>query len=249
MGWLAGVDGCKGGWIAAAAPTDTLDGVRILLVRRFRDLDARVGGDLRIAAIDIPIGLSSEGPREADMRGRALLGSRGSTVFASPERATLEYARSQGFFDDARIPYRQRYGKTHEFAVASFGHGVAPHAFGIYEKIDEIDRYLTSTRDGRLFEAHPEVAFARMNGGDALASGKRAPDGRAARTSLLREALSRSSVDVRPVPFQGVHYALDDLYDALSLLWVARRIAQGVARPIPDPPPKDSVGLPMAIWT
>ncbi|MFZ1089563.1 MAG: DUF429 domain-containing protein [Xanthobacteraceae bacterium] len=40
----------------------------------------------------------------------------------------------------------------------------------------------------------------------------------------------------------------DDLLDALACAAVARRIQAGEARPFPDPPERDSFGLPMAIW-
>ena len=40
----------------------------------------------------------------------------------------------------------------------------------------------------------------------------------------------------------------DDLLDALACAAIARRIHAGLARPFPDPPPRDAFGLPMAIW-
>ncbi|WP_410175696.1 DUF429 domain-containing protein, partial [Limnoraphis robusta] len=40
----------------------------------------------------------------------------------------------------------------------------------------------------------------------------------------------------------------DDLLDALACLVVARRLAQGTARPFPDPPDRDAHGLAIAIW-
>ena len=43
--------------------------------------------------------------------------------------------------------------------------------------------------------------------------------------------------------------AADDLLDALAALVVARHIAAGRGRPFPDPPGRDSHGLPIAIWT
>jgi predicted RNase H-like nuclease len=40
----------------------------------------------------------------------------------------------------------------------------------------------------------------------------------------------------------------DDLLDALACAAIARRIHAGLARPFPDPPPRDAFGLTMAIW-
>jgi predicted RNase H-like nuclease len=42
--------------------------------------------------------------------------------------------------------------------------------------------------------------------------------------------------------------AEDDVLDALACAAIARRIHAGIARPFPDPPPRDPHGLPMAIW-
>jgi predicted RNase H-like nuclease len=40
----------------------------------------------------------------------------------------------------------------------------------------------------------------------------------------------------------------DDLLDAIACAAIARRIHAGLARPFPDPPERDALGLPMAIW-
>jgi predicted RNase H-like nuclease len=40
----------------------------------------------------------------------------------------------------------------------------------------------------------------------------------------------------------------DDLLDALACAAIARRIHAGMARSFPDPPERDELGLPMAIW-
>jgi len=48
-----------------------------------------------------------------------------------------------------------------------------------------------------------------------------------------------------PLP-KGV--AADDLLDALACAAIARRVHAGLARPFPEPPPRDGYGLPMAIW-
>jgi predicted RNase H-like nuclease len=42
--------------------------------------------------------------------------------------------------------------------------------------------------------------------------------------------------------------AADDLLDALACAAIARRLHAGVAEPFPNPPPRDALGLPMAIW-
>jgi predicted RNase H-like nuclease len=51
-------------------------------------------------------------------------------------------------------------------------------------------------------------------------------------------------VERRPLKGAG----RDDLLDAIACAAIARRIHAGLARPFPDPPERDALGLPMAIW-
>lgn len=79
----AGVDGCRGGWLAA-----TLDGT-IALHRSFRDLIEAVEG---VVAVDVPIGLLDEGrtgDRACDKAARKILGPRRGSVFPPPLRKRL----------------------------------------------------------------------------------------------------------------------------------------------------------------
>jgi predicted RNase H-like nuclease len=98
---------------------------------------------------------------------------------------------------------------------------------------------------------HPEVAFWRLNGERALAEPKKVKGrpfgpGLALRRSLLKTAgLPAEAVDGAPP--KGAE--ADDLLDALACAAVARRLHAGTARPLPDPPPCDAFGLPMAIWS
>ena len=67
-------------------------------------------------------------------------------------------------------------------------------------------------------------------------------------------ALRRGLLIAAGLPKETVHAlppkgaAADDLLDALGCAAMARRIHAGLARPFPDPPPRDAYGLPMAIW-
>ena len=87
MTWLAGVDGCPTGWIAALVRPDG-GAVRVTAVPRFAHLLA-LPEQPSIVAVDIPIGLperSGYGGREAENAVRPLLGARQSSVFSVPSR-------------------------------------------------------------------------------------------------------------------------------------------------------------------
>ena len=85
---VAGVDGCKSGWVAVV-----LAGGRFLEARLIAGVDSefRELADVKRIAIDVPIGY---GPREADGLARALVG--GSSVFTIPERERFEAPFGEG---------------------------------------------------------------------------------------------------------------------------------------------------------
>jgi predicted RNase H-like nuclease len=88
--WLAGVDGCRAGWIAAFARPQGGE-VRLRVVPRFAEVTAAREAPA-IIAVDIPIGLPEQarrGGRTADNVARSLLGARKSSVFSVPSRRAV----------------------------------------------------------------------------------------------------------------------------------------------------------------
>jgi predicted RNase H-like nuclease len=119
-------------------------------------------------------------------------------------------------------------------------------------KIREVDAALRAdaTLPRRVFEVHPEVAFWRLNGEQALSEPKKVKSrpyepGLALRRRLLISAgLPAEAVEASPPKGAGP----DDLIDALACAAIARRIFNGVAQSFPDTPERDTFGLTMAIW-
>jgi len=241
--WLAGVDGCTGGWIAAFVRASG-DEVRLRIVQRFADvLEAPEGP--AVVAVDMPIGLrerTGAGGRAAENAVRPLLGRRQSSVFSVTSRAAIyaaNYREACRIAQETSDPPRK----------------VSKQLFNIAAKIREVDEHLRSTHTARrVYEVHPEVAFWRLNGGHALdepkkIKGRPYEPGLALRRQLLIAAgLPSDAVHARPFQVAGVRAGPDDLLDALACAMIARRIHAGTARPFPDPPPYDAYGLPMAIW-
>jgi predicted RNase H-like nuclease len=122
----------------------------------------------------------------------------------------------------------------------------------IFPKIREVDGILKNdlALRSRVFEIHPEVAFWRFNGEKALCKPKKVrgrphPPGVALRRDLLTsEGLPNSLIRASTPRGAGE----DDVVDALACAAVARRLHAGLARPFPNPPPRDAHDLPMAIW-
>ncbi len=241
MVWVAGVDGCKAGWVAALMPLSGDAAPRFVVVRRLAELLGGPDTPL-IVAIDMPIGLpervtgSGRGPEQLV---RPLLGQRQSSVFSIPARAAVE---------------AEDYGEACRLALTTSEppRKVSKQGFHLFPKIREIDGVLRAEpglRD-RIHEVHPELAFATMRGAPLQhpkkIKGAINPDGMAERRALLIAAGLAAGIVEAPAP-KGA--AADDALDALAALVVARHIAAGRGKPFPDPPGRDSHGIPIAIWT
>jgi len=238
--WLAGVDGCRSGWIAAFVAADLAE-VRIRLAPRFADVAAAPEAPA-VIAVDIPVGLPERagyGGRAAENAVRPLLGARQSSVFSVPSRAATE---AESYADACVIA----------LATSQPPRKVSRQLIMLAPKIREVDTGLRSDPGlaRRVFEVHPEVAFWRLNGERALAEPKKVKSrphepGLALRQALVIAAgFPVAAVEARPPAGAGA----DDLIDALACAAIARRIHARLARPFPDPPERDAFGLPMAIW-
>ncbi len=249
MGWIAGVDGCKAGWIAAFCDADFERPPAIEVFRDFASIlnDERVPA---VVAVDMPIGLPDwtegrgRGPEEAV---RSMLGRLRNSVFSIPSRSAV-YAidRPVVGMDDIT----QSHAMACEIARRTSGLQAAfsRQAFMILPKIREVDCLLRTSQKikPRVHEMHPEVAFWSMNGERPLQFAKKEPAGEAERVELLRaQGIALASI-LAPPP-RGAKR--DDQIDALAALVVAGHIAAGRGKPFPDPPGRDSHGLPIAIWS
>jgi predicted RNase H-like nuclease len=238
--WLAGVDGCLGGWLVVfVRPEGGEASARI--VPRFADvLSAREAP--AIVAVDMPIGLPERvgiGGRPAENAVRPLLGQRQSSVFSVPSRAAIY---TGDYHDACRVA----------LTTSEPPRKVSKQLFNIAPKIREVDEALRARPAvaTRVFEVHPEVAFWRLNGGRPLIEPKKIKSrpykpGLAQRRRLLIAAGMPGDI-VNAAPPKGA--ASDDLLDALACAAIARRLHSGVAQPFPNPPPRDAFGLSMAIW-
>ena len=220
---LLGVDGCRGGWLAAVADRSGAVGWR--WVPAFRDLYADPAA--QVLAVDIPIGLPEQGTRACDVAARRMLGRRGASVFAAPVRPVLGCTT----YAEARAVLARRNGPS-----------MSAQAFGIVRAVRDVDACVQPSDDDRVVETHPEVAFARLSDGGVTA-GKKTADGQAQRTAALATAGFDIERLLATVPAPG---RPDDALDALVCLWAARRWARGERATLGDGA-RDARGLPMRI--
>ncbi|QPC90240.1 DUF429 domain-containing protein [Mesorhizobium sp. INR15] len=248
---LAGVDGCKAGWIAVRRDPGSAPCVDVFA--SFAALLAALPPDA-IIAVDMPIGLpefSQKGGRGPEALVRPLLGQRQSSVFSIPSRAAL-YADTDDFTTIEAWYAAHRRASAVAKATSDPPRGVSIQAFGIFSKIREIDALLIERPElrGRVHESHPEVAFCRLNGDQAMRLPKKIkgsvnPAGMDERKALLcRHGYVRLFLDQAPP--RGA--AADDFLDAAAMMLIAGRLANGEAKSFPNPPPSDRFGIPVAIW-
>jgi predicted RNase H-like nuclease len=236
MPWVAGVDGCRAGWIAVLVEwqqTPVATACAVQLCRQFADILALQCAPA-VIGIDIPIGLletPQPGGRPCDQQARKLLRRRASSVFSPPSRAVL--------------------AATHYAQVR--GYGMSRQAFGILPKIREVDRLMTPVLQQRVYEAHPELAFLTLTG-QPMRHNKKTHAGHEERVMALTGTPDapfqghRQNILQSIKAFKRAQVALDDLLDAYALAWTAWRIAQTRACRVPPRPEHDSRGLRMEIW-
>lgn len=230
--WVAGIDGCRAGWVVVCLPLRTASASLPLfsMCPTFGDVLACVPRP-EIIAIDMPIGLleaPQPGGRLCDREARRLLGRRASSVFTPPCRPWLTATT----YDQVRHL------------------GLSRQAFGILPKIREVDASMTPALQQHVYEAHPELAFGAL-AGHPMAHNKKTREGhreRFQRLSSLPEPyfphLEQTLSTMRQT-FKRADVATDDLLDACVLAWVASRLAYGCAQRVPAVPPVDRRGLRM----
>jgi predicted RNase H-like nuclease len=221
---VLGVDACKKGWVGIT------NDVRGYFGRDIHELAAAAGGDgaLSVIAIDIPIGLPTAGPRQADALARALVGRRASSVFSTPTRAALA---ATSHADATAI------------SVQATGKGLSQQAYALGRKILEVDQW-ARTAAQPVIEVHPEVCFATM-AGHPLQHPKSTWSGSEERRGVLARA---GLVVPSEIGVAGEMAGTDDVLDAAAASWTALRYYKGQAVCHPATPECFGDGHEAAIW-
>ena len=230
--FAVGVDGCRGGWLAAI-----FSGRRWLRSEIFPDIAGlwKACREAHLILIDIPIGLPGEActERRCDLIARRLVGSkRAASIFRVPSRGAV-YASS--YIEALRINRE------------ATGHGFSVQTWNIVPKIRQVDRLVARSRKARatIWETHPEVCF-RAIAGFELKHPKRTPQGQSERLAILGKVLkdARGIIARSKAELAARAYSLDDLLDAL-VMGLTAALGKTYLISIPRVPEKDALGLPM----
>jgi predicted RNase H-like nuclease len=228
---VAGVDGCRAGWVAIVWGQS----LSIHVLPEFVDVLAL---ETDVIAIDMPIGFARDGRRAAESAARSVLGGRQSSLFAMPARAAI-------YAEDYRAACALNQAHTNPPKK------ISKQSFFLFPKIRQIDAVITPALQARVHECHPEVAFWAMNGCQPLELPKKVKSrvhepGLALRRALLTKA--GFPIDSLPAhSYPASKLGADDVLDACACAWSARRIAQGTAIRFPQDVERDEQGLDMAI--
>jgi predicted RNase H-like nuclease len=226
---VAGVDGCKAGWLCLYRRDEEISGE---IFATFQQLLEQLPPSATVA-VDIPIGLPAAGERECDRTARQLLGRpRASSVFPAPVLAVVH----ETDYQSACAKHRGVDGRA-----------LSRQAFAILPKILEVNRLLWSRVDlqARIKEMHPEMSFAEWNNHRAMQHRKSSSSGALAREELIDRLWPDQRTNVlRSLGRTG--YRRDDLNDAFAALWSADRVVSGAARVLGAG--RDQKGLSMQMW-
>ena len=218
---VLGVDGWRGAWVGALLDARS---VRLLALP---DVAAVLAvPDVELIAIDMPIGLSDDGPRACDIAARRLLGRARSSVFPAPLRAVLGCAN----YADACAVSRTASGKA-----------LSVQAWNLVPSMRALDAALDDVPPGHVLEVHPELAFRALD--DRVEAPKASARGLAQRVRALQPAMD--VLDALSAAPPGVP-AVDAL-DACAAAWSAVRHLRGASESFPATPETFSDGIPAAI--
>lgn len=217
---VLGADACRAGWVVVRLAGGVVVDVDVVAALAPLLSPADPAAPLAIG-VDIPIGLTDEPRRDADVAARKHLPGRASSVFAAPPRAVVDA------WHEGRLA---SHAEASALAMAVTGLGLSQQAWRLVPRIAEVDALVGSRRRGMdaevavaegldaevaVLEVHPELAFARVAG--APLPRKRSWPGVTTRRALL-ERLGL----VLPDRFPGDNDAApDDVLDAAICAWVA----------------------------
>jgi len=237
---VAGVDGCKAGWLIAVVSGTKKKVVensweftfeKVIIADTFAEVLSETI-DCVLVCIDIPIGLSNgEKPRQCDAVARKILrGARASSVFPAPIRPCLP---------------AQDYETACKISLEHSGKKLSKQSFALLRKIRQVDELMTPPLQQRVREIHPEVSFWALNGKKAIQQNKKTFPGQARRHRSLQDVFEDVDIVLAQAPDSG--YVMDDALDAIVAAWTAGQTIIGKAATLPEKPEHDSKGLRMEI--
>lgn len=227
-GKYIGVDGCKGGWIAAIYDRGSFE------IKKYSSVDELVEANKNYneLLIDMVIGLQSNKDEvRPDNAARALIPGRTSTIFAVPARQAV-YAETRAAIREAN--------------KSALDKDLPAQAIAIIPKMRELDEFLQENpaHKNRLKESHPEVCFSRLNG-SVVMSRKADEAGITERVGIIKQYMPEITEEYIYQEAKRFKCNADDIVDSIVLCITANLVAQGKTDVIPEVVQEDVTGLRM----
>lgn len=227
-GKYIGVDGCKGGWIAAIYDRGSFE------IKKYSSVDELVEANKNYneLLIDMVIGLQSNKDEvRPDNAARALIPGRTSTIFAVPARQAV-YAETRAAIREAN--------------KSALDKDLPAQAIAIIPKMRELDEFLQENpaHKNRLKESHPEVCFSRLNG-SVVMSRKADEEGITERVGIIKQYMPEITEEYIYQEAKRFKCNADDIVDSIVLCITANLVAQGKTDVIPEVVQEDVTGLRM----
>lgn len=219
---VAGVTPCPPGWLLQSAK---IHGATFALeLPRVYDTVTEIFSEhpaFEVIVVNAPIGyrdLPEDGPRTCDVEARALVGARGSSIRNAPSWAVIndDIGWAEGGIDAITATLLPRYR--------------------------ELAKEMSPFRQRLIYEGNPELSFYQLNQDTSMQLSKKVEAGHDERRDVLE-----SHVPGMEKVFEAelANISEQHLYDALALLWTARRVYGHAAKRMPTEPEWDSQGLRM----
>lgn len=221
---VAGVTPCSVGWLVQSAKIhgSTFAPEMSRPYENFLEILSEHPA-FEILVVNAPIGYLDTpemGPRTCDREARELVGRRGTAIHNAPSRAVL----------NGLVDWRDG--------------GVDAVTATLLPRYLEVAKEMSPFRQRLIYEGHPELSFYQLNKDASMKRSKKIRAGRDERLEVLESHIPGME-KILESDIKGV--ASKHVYDALAMLWTARRVWGRSARRIPTEPEWDSEGLRMEL--
>lgn len=229
-GLFVGIDGCKGGWAVISITEDIFDAGIYKTIAEICSVYHCAENILIGMPIGLPQGTNDLRP---DNPAKKMLKSKASSIFDAPCRQAV---------------YAGSYQESNEINRRALGKGLSAYAYAICGKIREIDVFLHTHPQykNKLWESHPELCFAVLNGGAPVLESKKTEAGRKRRIELLSRYYKQTEEVMKyATDHPKLSSILDDVVDAFCLAVSGRLIREKGMMRIPERPMTDDEGITM----
>lgn len=188
--------------------------------------------------VDIPVGLEEDQKtRECDMLLREKLGADyKESVIDPPVREAI---------------FAPTYGEASMISYEKMEEQITMQSWSLSPQIRSLHNYLEKNEADRehIYESHPELLFQILNGGDVILQKKATKKGLRHRLNLLKEYSKYADDFFRDIKetYRRNQVEEDKIIDAMVLALFALRSVAEPVKTLPEEPPKDTLGLPLAI--